>query len=419
MRTGKIQFQVFILVCLTLSIALNFTKAFGATINVPTTGYPTIQAGIDAAVNGDTVLVADGTYTGDGNKNLDFKGKAITVISKNGPNNTIINCENDGRGFWFNTGESENSVLSGFTITNGQADFGGGIACFSASPTITDCIITENATESFTPFDGLGGGIYCEASAPIIRDSIISKNSAIYYGGGIASQNNSSPSLTDCAIFENRSSSGGFGVYSKSGSLNLNRCTIQDNYRTSTSGSGGGIYSIDSNTVITSCVISGHMAGNGGGIYCSGGSLQLTDSTISENEGTNIPNYGGGISCSGADVDITGSTIDRNTAGGGGGIFCENSTIDISKCIITENRSTKYRSDGYGGGGGIFCPNSTGSIANCLITENSAPFGGGISSDGNAPNITNCTISENTANGDSSGNNDSSGGIYIRIPLLL
>ena len=185
MRTGKIQFQVFILVCLTLSIALNFTKAFGATINVPTTGYPTIQAGIDAAVNGDTVLVADGTYTGDGNKNLDFKGKAITVISKNGPNNTIINCENDGRGFWFHTGESENSVLSGFSITNGQADFGGGIACFSASPTITDCIITENATESFTPFDGLGGGIYCEASAPIIRDSIISKNSAIYYGGGI------------------------------------------------------------------------------------------------------------------------------------------------------------------------------------------------------------------------------------------
>jgi hypothetical protein len=65
-----------------------------ATIHVPA-DQPTIQAGIDAAVNGDTVLVADGTYTGVGNRDIDFKGKAITVKSENGPENCIIDCEKE------------------------------------------------------------------------------------------------------------------------------------------------------------------------------------------------------------------------------------------------------------------------------------------------------------------------------------
>jgi pectin methylesterase-like acyl-CoA thioesterase len=81
-----------------LSLFLCSTLAFGATMQVPG-DYKTIQAAIDASVDGDTVLVADGTYKGERNKNLDFNGKELILQSENGPLKTIIDCENDGRGF--------------------------------------------------------------------------------------------------------------------------------------------------------------------------------------------------------------------------------------------------------------------------------------------------------------------------------
>ena len=83
-----------------LTLIFGFSTAFAATIRVPA-DQPTIQAGIDAAVDGDTVLVADGTYTGEGNQDIDFKGKAITVQSENGAENCIIDCEDYSvRGFY-------------------------------------------------------------------------------------------------------------------------------------------------------------------------------------------------------------------------------------------------------------------------------------------------------------------------------
>ena len=96
--------------------------AFSATIHVPG-DQPTIQAGIDAAVNGDTVLVAPGTYV----EYIDFKGKAITVTSELGPDVTVIDGNQAGRVVTFNSGEGLDSVLEGFTITNGYAGYGAGI----------------------------------------------------------------------------------------------------------------------------------------------------------------------------------------------------------------------------------------------------------------------------------------------------
>jgi hypothetical protein len=85
---------------------------------------PNIQAGIDAAVDGDTVLVASGTYTGTGNRDIDFKGKAIVVMSESGPENTIIFCQRKGRGFYFNNNETLNSEVNVFIIARGYSGYG-------------------------------------------------------------------------------------------------------------------------------------------------------------------------------------------------------------------------------------------------------------------------------------------------------
>ena len=149
----------------TLSVHLNDPMAIGIYVtqftveppgpperNVPGE-YSTIQAAINASNNGDIVIVAPGTYTGEGNREIDFLGKAITVRSTdpNDPNivaSTVIDCQSQGRGFYFHNNESNNSVLAGVTITGGSApgnwDGGGGIRCSSSSPTITRCIIKDN-----------------------------------------------------------------------------------------------------------------------------------------------------------------------------------------------------------------------------------------------------------------------------------
>ena len=127
-----------------------------ATIHVPA-DEPTIQAGINAAVAGDTVLVADGTYTGDGNRDIDFGGKGVVLKSENGPEVTIIDCQgteaNPHRGFYFHSGEDSTAVVDGFTIRNGfGVDDGGGISCLASSPTISANNISGNSA-----FYGGGG----------------------------------------------------------------------------------------------------------------------------------------------------------------------------------------------------------------------------------------------------------------------
>ena len=148
--------------------------------------YQYIQDGINAAVNIDTVIVLDGIYKGAQNKNLDFKGKTITVTSQNGAESTIIDCENDGRGFYFYSGEGPDSVVNGFTITNGYADYGGGIMIYGASPTIQNNVISYCIfyKYNFDQFIRKGGGVYCYGSESIIRDNKILGNRADV-GGGI------------------------------------------------------------------------------------------------------------------------------------------------------------------------------------------------------------------------------------------
>src|SRR5437899_321870 len=86
----------------------------GNTIHVPL-NQPGIQAGIDAAANGDTVLVASGTYF----ENINFHGKAITVTSEQGPGVTVIDGGARDSVVTLVSGEGPSSMLSGFTVQNG------------------------------------------------------------------------------------------------------------------------------------------------------------------------------------------------------------------------------------------------------------------------------------------------------------
>ncbi len=171
--------------------------------------YTTIQAAIDAAGPGDIVEIADGTYTGAGNKNLDIGGKAITVRSGSGrPARCVIDCEGDGRGFVFRRGESPDSIIMGLTITNGSVDSGGGVLCENhSSPTITDCVIIRNEATR-------GGGVHCEANCvPGLFNCLIGDNAASADGGGINCREFNDLTITSCTISGNQAGRYGGGVH--------------------------------------------------------------------------------------------------------------------------------------------------------------------------------------------------------------
>ncbi len=156
----------------------------------------TIKAGIQVAANGDTILVADGTYKGINNRNLDFAGKAIVVRSVNGAQACTIDCENVARAMRFHSGETHASVLQGFSITNGKGDDGGGIQCSGASPVIRDCTVSaSHATHN-------GGGIWVYGSTALIEGCTILNNSADYAGGGLLFEQ-SAATVRNCTLIGN------------------------------------------------------------------------------------------------------------------------------------------------------------------------------------------------------------------------
>ena len=265
MKKNVSYFKWYLICVFTLALILCSTTAFGAIIHVPK-DQPTIQASIDAASNGDTVLVADGTYTGVGNKDLDFKGKAITVQSENGPDKCIIDCEDavNSKGFYFHNGEREDSAVSGFAITNASLH---GIGCSGSSPTITNCIISGNGGV----FVQAGGGVHCYESSPTITNCIISGNTVLFNGGGVYCYD-SSPNITNCIISGNTvyyANGGGISCIFYSSPTIIN-CTISGNEAGS---EGGGIHCCDSSPNITNCIFWGDLPDE---IYIESGTPTVT-----------------------------------------------------------------------------------------------------------------------------------------------
>lgn len=253
--------------------------------------YATIQAAIDAAVEGDHVVIAPDTYQGDGNRDLDYGGKAITVRSEDpdDPNvveATIIKCNphdpNDPddpnfyenhRGFHFHNGEGPSSVVAGLTITSG-VQLWGSISVRGQQ----DATLGDNVTKGSKP--QLGGGMYIEWSRPAVVCCVFSGNRADYGGG----------------------------MYIRNGDPVVTRCTFRENE----AGRGGGIANYASAPTVTNSLFTG----NRGGSWT----------------GAAIENYSGSAT-------ISHCTFVENlaTGPGGGSVYNENSSPTIVNCIFWSN----------------------------------------------------------------------------------
>jgi len=271
----------------------------------------------------DTVIVADGTYQGPGNRNIDFLGKAITVRSENGPDTCIIDCQSLGRGFSFRSGEGADSVLAGLTITNGNGPW--------------DLIFDQDTTK-------VGGGVYVWASSPTIDDCIITSNLA-GSGGGICCSQASAPTITGCRIVGNRAQGG--GIYCADSSPTIINCQITNNTAPIVPGfpgpwstAGGGIYSSLSSPLVINCNISENTAtAEGGGIKCYTGG-DPTKSPILRNciiSGNNAASYGDGLfRCK---SEISNCIIAYN-----GGYGLDECGSQITNCIVWGNGKDLYKS---------------------------------------------------------------------------
>jgi len=213
---------------LTFCLILTFLLSnIAAALNVNPEGsgpFPTIQAAINAATPGEEVVLANGTYTGIGNRDLNFNGIGITVRSASlDPNKCIIDCNGLGRAFYFHNDETTEAKVEGLTIKNGDAYYGGAIECEEASPTIDNCIITNN-TAAF------GGAIDCFYASPVIINCIITNNTADYDGGAIEASSESSPTIKNCLITNNTAEGygGAIDCYDMSSPV-IRNCTIVDN----------------------------------------------------------------------------------------------------------------------------------------------------------------------------------------------
>jgi hypothetical protein len=163
------------------------------TIKIPV-DYPKIQTGIDAAVNGDIVLVADGIYESTDDKNtevVNFKGKKIVVRSENGPKNCILKRGNDV--VRFNSGETHSSILDGFTVTG--SDPGAAIECYNSSPTIRNNIFCNNWSEYNL------GAVYFDNSSAVLMNNVFYGNDVYGTCAGVVCWDSSSITITNNTFF--------------------------------------------------------------------------------------------------------------------------------------------------------------------------------------------------------------------------
>jgi len=326
--------QLLILLMLSISVSSQI-------IHIPV-DYPTIQLGIDAAFDGDTVLVDTGTYI----ERINFTGKNITVASKylttldtNYINQTIIDGDSLGSVISIVSGEDSTTLLSGFTIQNGADSIGGGIRIINSSPKIEYSKISNNHASQ------KGGGIYCTDSNPVISDCVVEKNiltneSYSSFGGGICIIG-SGGKLFNSQILNNKNfgfPGFGGGIYTDDGTTFFYDLFIYGNYA---SAYGGGISSWSDNSVFNNLEIKSNQSPKGGG-FSSWGSNFIYNTLLTNNFGQNALFHWGGP------LYLINSTVCNNA--GHGIIVYEASSVsvDIYNSIIWGNSGIEIGGIYYG-----------------------------------------------------------------------
>jgi len=298
-------------------------------ISVPSE-QPTIQAGIDFAFDGDTVLAAAGTYTGEGNRDIDLLGKAIVVMSEVGPEYTVVDCQGDSlnphRGFIFQNEENETTTIIGFSIINGYfypgltaQTYGGGILCVESSPTVIRCIIKRCTATN-------GGGISSLNGTPLFYECIIDSNNAVIAGGGVYVEMNS-PRFISCSISHNQVVQFGNLYAAGGGMASINASAVVE----STDFIGNYVYKTPQDLDIQQSI--------GGGIALFGGFGTFINCIIAENSvaGSGTSSLGGGAMAEGfIDLTFNRCIFIGNTAAlfaGGVGIW-DGRSVSFNGCVF-------------------------------------------------------------------------------------
>ena len=277
--------RILTLITCLLSCHCAFALAGTYVVSPDGTGdFPTIQSAIDAATDGDIIALTDGTFTGDGNRDIDYLGKAITVRSQGGtPEACVIDCEGSETdphcGFHFRTGEQAESVLKGVTVQDGWAvypDFGGAVRCEGgSSPTVVSCIFSGNAGSAvgcsmgtflalsgccFTENEGTcGGAIYADRSSLTIDHCRFIENRTDGEGGAIFAYDTLAK-IMHSAFIRNESHSAAAASFHDESEANVLECLFEGNVSSS---SGGALtFWISGPNIVDRCTFVGNVAGH-------------------------------------------------------------------------------------------------------------------------------------------------------------
>ena len=224
--------------------------------------YLTIQSAIDAALDGDTVLLRDGIYTGVGNRNMLIDRKQLNIISENGRSNCIIDCNELGEGFYIRY--SDNVSIEGLTIINGwseaksgDAGAGGGVDIWKSK------VVIQSSKFKQCYATHIGGAVNCGGSGGnvILVDCIIEDCESGYMGGAVGTQG-SGLHLRDCVIKDCYSYISGGGIYAYLAWGSFENVLFEHNH----SLQGGGIYFASFRGDINKC----HFLNNHAGLFGSG-----------------------------------------------------------------------------------------------------------------------------------------------------